>query len=182
MPTLSCRDPVRAAAEDAALLCAALALSYIESLLPLGALAVIPGAKLGLSHLAVLTAAHRGTMRDAAAVSLVRTVLCALLFGSVSSLFFSVSGAVCALLVLAVCRRFCTSLSYIGVSVLSAAAHNAGQLLCAVLVLHTGGLFLYFPVLLVFAALAGAAVGWIMNRVACRLPRRGAEKGAAYAP
>lgn len=180
MRTSSFRDPARAA-EDAALLCAALALSYIESLLPLGALAAIPGAKLGLSHLAVLLAAHRGTIRDAVAVSLVRTVLCSFLFGSVSSLLFSVSGAVCALLTLAACRLARGVLSYVGVSVLSAAAHNSGQLLCASLVLHTGAVFAYLPVLLLLAVLAGAAVGFIMNRIALRLPERGAG-GGNHAP
>lgn len=166
-------EGARAAAEDAALLCAALALSYVEALLPLGAVSVIPGAKLGLANLAVLTAARRGTMWDAAAVSLSRTILSALLFGSVSALAFSVSGAVCALCVLSLCRFARDRLSYIGTSVLCAAAHNTGQLACAVLWMHERALFAYLPALLILAVLSGSAVGWVMNRISVRLTPRG---------
>lgn len=157
--------------ENAALLCAALMLSYVEAILPLTALIPLPGAKLGLANLAVMLAYHRRSVWDAAAVSLSRVLLSAILFGSVSSLAFSLTGAVFSLSATVIAHR-CLSrrISWIGVSVLAAAAHNFGQILCAVLWMHSLSLFSYLPVLLILAAVFGAVSGLLMNILAVRIP------------
>lgn len=158
-------------AEDAALLIAALMLSYLEAVFPLGAILPIPGAKLGLANLAVMAAYHRRSLADAAVVSFSRVLLSAALFGSISSFAFSLTGAVFSLAVLAVVRRFFSRfVSWVGTSVLAAAAHNVGQLLCAVLWMHSWAVFTYLPVLLLLAALFGAVSGGVMNVLAARIP------------
>lgn len=158
-------------AEDAALLIAALMLSYLEALFPLGAILPIPGAKLGLANLAVMATYHRRTLADAAAVSFCRVLLSALLFGSISSLAFSLTGAALSLLVIAAVRRWLQRyVSWIGTSVLSAAAHNAGQLLCALIWMRSWAVTAYLPVLLVLAVLFGFVSGGVMNALATRIP------------
>ena len=164
-------DRVRALCEDAALLCAALALSYLESLVPLYVLIPLPGAKIGLSNLAVLVAAHRRSFADAAIVSFTRVVLSAVLFGSIASLVFSFCGASCSLLVLILMRRARkTWCSYVGVSVLCASAHNTAQLVCAVFWMHETALLPYLPGLLLLAVCSGTVVGFLMNCIAARFP------------
>ena len=162
----------RRLAADAALLGAALMLSWLEAVLPLGGWIPLPGAKLGLANLAVMAAAAMFSVADAAAVSLSRVLIAGVLFGSVSSLAFSLAGALCALGVLALLGAVHAPLSWLGVSVLCAAAHNLGQLLCAALWMHTSALFSYAPARLLLAALFGGAVGVLMNALAARLVRR----------
>lgn len=172
MRTGSSRDRARRTAEDGALLCGALALSYLEALIPLTAILPLPGAKPGLANLAVMLAAYRYSMADAAAVSLARILLSALLFGSVPSMAFSAAGACCSLLVLALLRRHPgLPVSFIGISALCAAAHNLGQLGCAVLWMHETSLLGYAPALLGMAALFGSLTGLLMNIISPRLLR-----------
>ena len=61
----------------------AMILSFIESQIP--AFVAIPGMKIGLANIAVVFALYTLGFRDALAVSLIRVVLSALLFGSVVS-------------------------------------------------------------------------------------------------
>ncbi len=172
MPTLSSHKRIRRLAEDSALLVAALMLSYIEVLLPLSWFIPLPGAKLGLANLAVMIACYRRSFADAAAVSLVRVLLSSILFGSVSSFAFSFSGAILSLAVLWATYRFYPRFfSFVGVSVLCAAGHNIGQILCAVFYLSGTAVLSYLPMLLLFAAVFGTVSGLLMNLLARRIPR-----------
>ncbi len=175
--TLSSRNRVRRLCEDAAFLCAALMLSYVEALFPLSLIVPLPGAKIGLANLAVMLACHRRSFADAAAVSVSRVLLSAILFGSVSSLAFSLSGAICSLAVLAIAYRlYPRALSFIGVSVLCAAAHNIGQIVCAVFWLSSAAVFSYLPLLLLFAVLFGTLSGALANLIAARILKTGKER------
>ncbi len=172
MSTGSFRKAPRRFAEDAALLVCAIALSYLEYLVPLTMLIPIPGAKAGLAHIAVNLAAVRYGMKDAAAVSLSRVLVAALLFGSVPSLVYSMTGALCALIVLALFRHLGSlRMSWIGMSVLTAAAHNFGQLAAAVITMHEVSLLSYLPVLLLAAAVFGTVTGFLTNVISTRLER-----------
>lgn len=134
----------------------ALILSYLESLLPipLG----VPGIKLGLPNLVVLFALYRLSPRAAAAISLLRVLLVSILFGSVLTLAYSAAGAVLSFLTMWALKRSgrfgCT-----GVSVAGALAHNAGQILAAAVLLETGQLAWYLPVLCVSGTVAGVCIG-----------------------
>ncbi len=165
-------DRRRRLAADAALLGAALMLSWLEAVVPLGGWIPLPGAKLGLANFAVLLAAERYSAADAAAVSFARVAVAALLFGSVTSFAFSLSGAILAWAALALLCRFRPPMSWIGVSLLCAAAHNMGQLLCAALWLHEAALLSYAPALLLFAAASGTLTGIPVNLISARLGRR----------
>ena len=122
----------------------AMILSYVESLLPSVG---IPGVKMGLANIAVIFALFRFGWKEAAALSLVRVVLVSLLFGSVGAMLYSLAGAVLSLAVMALLRRI-DRFSTVGISVAGGVAHNAGQILMAMLILQTKQLLGYLPVLL----------------------------------
>ncbi len=142
----------------------AMILSYVESLLPSVG---IPGVKMGLANIAVIFALFRFGWKEAAALSLVRVVLVSLLFGSVGAMLYSLAGAVLSLAVMALLRRT-DRFSTVGVSVAGGVAHNAGQILMAMLILQTRQLLGYLPVL----AVAGIGGGILTGLAAALLIRR----------
>ena len=142
----------------------AMILSYVESLLPSVG---IPGVKMGLANIAVIFALFRFGWKEAAALSLVRVVLVSLLFGSVGAMLYSLAGAVLSLAVMTLLRRI-DRFSTVGVSVAGGVAHNAGQILMAMLILQTKQLFGYLPVL----AVSGIAGGVLTGLAAALLIRR----------
>ena len=142
----------------------AMILSYVESLLPSVG---IPGVKMGLANIAVIFALFRFGRKEAAALSLVRVVLVSLLFGSVGAMLYSLAGAVLSLAVMALLRRI-DRFSTVGISVAGGVAHNAGQILMAMLILQTKQLLGYLPVL----AVSGIAGGVLTGLAAALLIRR----------
>ena len=142
----------------------AMILSYVESLLPSVG---IPGVKMGLANIAVIFALFRFGWKEAAALSLVRVVLVSLLFGSVGAMLYSLAGAVLSLAVMALLRRI-DWFSTVGISVAGGVAHNAGQILMAMLILQTKQLLGYLPVL----AVSGIAGGVLTGLAAALLIRR----------
>ena len=92
--------PARRVALDAALLAAALMLSYLEHLLPFGALTLLPYFKPGCANVIPVLAFSLLSPLDALAVSLLRVGITGVLFGSWTSLFFSFCGACMAFLAL----------------------------------------------------------------------------------
>lgn len=142
----------------------AMILSYVESLLPSVG---IPGVKMGLANIAVIFALFRFGWKEAAALSLVRVVLVSLLFGSVGAMLYSLAGAVLSLAVMALLRRT-DRFSTVGISVAGGVAHNAGQILMAMLILQTKQLLGYLPVL----AVSGIAGGVLTGLAAALLIRR----------
>lgn len=142
----------------------AMILSYVESLLPSVG---IPGVKMGLANIAVIFALFRFGWKEAAALSLVRVVLVSLLFGSVGAMLYSRAGAVLSLAVMALLRRI-DRFSTVGISVAGGVAHNAGQILMAMLILQTKQLLGYLPVL----GVSGIAGGVLTGLAAALLIRR----------
>lgn len=142
----------------------AMILSYVESLLPSVG---IPGVKMGLANIAVIFALFRFGWKEAAALSLMRVVLVSLLFGSVGAMLYSLAGAVLSLAVMALLRRI-DRFSTVGISVAGGVAHNAGQILMAMLILQTKQLLGYLPVL----AVSGIAGGVLTGLAAALLIRR----------
>lgn len=142
----------------------AMILSYVESLLPSVG---IPGVKMGLANIAVIFALFRFGWKEAAALSLVRVVLVSLLFGSVGAMLYSLAGAVLSFAVMALLRRI-DRFSTVGISVAGGVAHNAGQILMAMLILQTKQLLGYLPVL----AVSGIAGGVLTGLAAALLIRR----------
>lgn len=149
----------------------ALVFSYLEHLLPLPL--PIPGFKLGLCNVVVLFAAYALGLWEGAILSLVRVSVSALLFGNITSFLFSLFGAILSFLAIVFAKKVLKSgVSFIGTSVLSAAAFNVGQILAAALLYAGLSVFGYLPLLLIASAVFGALVGLLLNLVSSRFPIR----------
>ncbi len=158
---------------NALLLGVALMLSYLEGILPLHLLLPLPGFRFGWAQLAVTLIFFHVGRSDAAAVSFLRVLVMGLLFGNVTSVWFSACGSLLSyvglLLGQAFLRRQC---SYVGLGVLCATLHNVGQILAATVLFGSGIILSYLPVLLLAAVLFGGLGGWMLNIVARRMPMR----------
>ena len=134
----------------------ALILSYVESLLP--PLVAVPGVKVGLPNIVILFLLYRNSWKEAGAVSLVRLLLSAALFTGFAAFFYGLAGAILSLTGAALLKRT-DRFSPLGVSVAGGVLHNLGQIALAALILDSGYIFAYLPVLLLSGTLAGAVVG-----------------------
>lgn len=134
----------------------AMILSYIEHLIPMSF--AVPGIKLGLANIVVVFAIYKLRFRDACVISLVRVLLSSILFGNVFSLAYSAAGAALSLAVMGLLFRS-GHFGPAGVSVGGGLAHNAGQLIVAALVLETGRIVYYLPVLCFSGTVAGVFIG-----------------------
>lgn len=144
----------------------ALILSYIESLFPTSLIIPIPGVRLGLANIVTMFALFYLGFVSAMTISVLRCVLAALMFGGLSSLMFSLSGALLALIIMQVLKYGYNKLfSILGISIGGAAAHNTGQILMASLMMRNTAIFAYLPILL----LAGMVMGFVTAVVAQNL-------------
>lgn len=134
----------------------AMMLSFVESRIP--PLTAVPGVKVGLANVAVIFALYKLGAGRAAAISLVRVLLVAMLFGSPISMLYSIAGAVLSLGAMIPLKRL-TPLSEVGVSVVGGVMHNVGQIAMASIIMETAVIALYLPTLLVSGTIAGIAVG-----------------------
>ena len=112
-------------------------LSYLESLVPV--FYGIPGLRLGLANIVTVYTLYRLSAADACFVSAGRILLAALLFGNVTTMIYSLAGAVLSILVMILAKPI-PKLSAMGVSILGGVFHNIGQVIVAAFLLKTGGI------------------------------------------
>lgn len=134
-----------------------LILSYVESLLP-PLVAAVPGVKMGLPNIMIIFLLYRFGWKEAAAVSLVRLLAVALLFGNVMTLAYSFAGALLSLILMTLFKKWGV-FSMVGVSIIGGVTHNLGQILVAMLVMQTREIGYYMIVLAVTGTIAGILVG-----------------------
>ena len=139
----------------------ALVLSYIESVLP-PIYAAVPGVKVGLPNIIIIFTLYMFSLKYAAAISFIRLLAVALLFGNVMTLIYSIAGAVLSLAIMYLLKKV-KLFSMVGVSVAGGVFHNIGQIIVAVIVLQTAEISFYIPVLAISGTLAGIAVGIIAS-------------------
>jgi len=146
----------------------ALILSYVEAQIP--ALIAIPGMKLGLTNLVVLTALYLMGGGAAFAINLFRILLVALLFGNAASLAFSAAGGILSTLVMFLLKKT-DRFRMIPVSIAGGITHNVGQILVAMLLLDTASLAWYMAVLWFSGMVSGALVGLLGGLLCGRLEK-----------
>lgn len=136
--------------------------SYIEALIPFSF--GIPGIKLGLSNLAVVTALYFMPTGWVFLVLILKVTLVSFLFANMSMLIYSMAGGVLSFLMMRILKKT-GGFSIVGVSIAGGVSHNIGQL--AVAVLAVGGMapLYYMPVLVVAGAVMGAIIGTVAYRV-----------------
>lgn len=138
----------------------ALIFSYIEFLIPISI--GIPGIKLGFANIVIVYALYKLGAKEAFLVNLCRVVLAGLMFGSVFSTLYALSGALVSFAGMALLRK--TRLfSTAGVSMAGGVLHNLGQIMVAALVVQTAQVLLYFPILIFAGILTGAINGIVAS-------------------
>ena len=151
-------------------LCVALAMimSYIESLFPLNF--AVPGIKMGLANIVIIFLLYRMGFGAACVVSLIRVFLVSLLFGNVMMMAYSIAGAVLSLGLMFLLKKS-GKFSVVGVSIAGGVAHNAGQIIMAIILLGAKQIAYYLPVLAVTGTVTGVLIGIAASIVIKRIKR-----------
>lgn len=167
----------RELAVGAVLTAAALALSYIERVIPFQLLIPLPGVKLGLANIASMLALYYLSARTAAAVTVLRCLIGAIFGGGITGLLMSLTGGLLSVLVMALAKKN-RNLSIYGVSILGAAAHNTGQVCAAAFLMGTWNIFIYLGFLLLTSIVTGICTGAVSAFTLQALSKSGAVRGA----
>lgn len=144
----------------------ALIAGYAESLIPVAV--AIPGIKLGAANSVILILLYMVGVKEACIVNISRVVLAGFLFGSMSSILYSLSGAIVSLFVMTLLKKT-DRFSISGVSMAGGAFHNMGQLVMAALVLETSAVWYYFPVLMLSGSITGFLIGFLTEEIRKRI-------------
>ncbi len=146
----------------------ALVFSYVETLIPINF--GIPGVKLGLANLVIVSALYLMGGRQALIISVVRIILSGILFGNLFSIIYSLAGGLLSLAVMILVKRS-QKVSVVTVSVVGGICHNIGQILVAMAVVENLKLIFYLPVLLISGFLTGLVIGIVCRLVLPRIKR-----------
>jgi len=144
----------------AILISLALVLSYMERFIPLQMLVGLPGVKLGLANIVTLMALYFLGEKNAFTILILRCFLGSFFGGGLSSLAFSLTGGIFALITMTLMRKV-RLFSVYGVSILGAAAHNIGQIAVAMVLMKSVYVAGYLPYLLIVSIFTGLATGSI---------------------
>lgn len=144
----------------------ALIAGYAENLVPVAV--AIPGIKLGAANSVILILLYMVGVKEAFLVNISRALLSGFLFGSMSSILYSLSGAVLSLLVMTLLKKT-DRFSISGVSMAGGVFHNIGQLTMAALVLETTAVWYYLPVLIITGSITGFLIGSLSGEIYKRI-------------
>lgn len=147
---------------------AAMILSWLEAQLPV--FFAVPGMKLGLTNLVVVTALYYLTWQDALVLNLVRIVLVGFTFGNLFSMAYSMAGGLLSFAVMLALKKS-GSFHLAVVSTAGGVFHNVGQIFVAMLALESHYVLYYLPVLWVSGIASGFAIGILCAQVLRRLPK-----------
>ena len=134
----------------------AILMGYVEMLIPVPV--PIPGVKLGLANVIIIIMMYFMDTKSAFFVSLVRVVLSGLLFAGFAGLLYSLAGAMCSFVVMALLKKT-GKFSIAGVSIAGGIFHNVGQIIVAALVVQNVRMAYYLPFLLVSGVVTGLLIG-----------------------
>lgn len=161
-------NPKRHKAAYLGLLCTvAVMLGYVESMIQIF---TVPGMKLGLPNLAIVTLLYLYSWREALMVSVVRIAINGVLFGNLFGAFFSLSGGLLSLICMAVVKRLGV-FDCVGVSLVGGITHNLGQIVVAVILVENVRIAYYFILLALSGLAAGAVIGLLSGIMVKRLSR-----------
>lgn len=168
MPANKQKQPAYSVALAAMMSALALIFSYIEAIIPFNF--GIPGIKLGIANLVILTSLYILGTGYTLAINVLRILVAGLLFNGLFGALYSLAGGLLSLAVMVLLKK--TGLfSTIGISMAGGVAHNLGQLLVAALIVSNMKLFFYFPVLLFSGIISGILIGILTYLILKKLPK-----------
>ncbi len=140
------------------LLAQAIALSYVEGLMPSFSF-LPPGAKPGFSNIITMFTAAAVGLPDALTIAVLKSVF-VLLTRGVTAFFMSLAGGVASVIVMYIIFKYQHGLILTGI--IGACTHNLAQLLVSSIIIGKA-VFAYAPFLLLFAVAAGIITGLILR-------------------
>ena len=142
----------------------AMALSFLESLLP--ALPMLPpGIRLGLSNIVTMYALFVLGPVSGYTLALLKALFVLLTRGAVAAAMSAAGGAFSVTIMLLLSLLPGIKEQYLLLSVFGGAAHNIGQLVMARFIINNQYVWYYFPVLLAAGLLMGAITGMALRVV-----------------
>lgn len=146
----------------------AMVLFIVESMIPVPFIA--PGAKLGLANIITVISIYTLSIKDTLMIIFLRLFLSTLFAGNLSTLLYSISGALFSFLIMFTIKNTLKDrISIIGVSCAGAVFHNFGQILTSAFIVNTFGLTMYMPILTIVGIFTGVFVGitstYLLNHI-----------------
>lgn len=142
--------------------------SYIEILIPFNF--HVPGMKLGLANIVVLSALYMGGAEAGITVSLIRIILVGLTFGNPYSAIYGLSGGILSFITMFLLKQT-DFFGVLGVSMAGGVMHNLGQLLCAMVLLRLPAVFSYLSYLMFIGIITGGLIGLIVEEILKRVKK-----------
>lgn len=150
-------------ANTAMLSAVAIALSIVEAMLPQVSV-LPPGAKLGLSNIAVMLGGDAVGFSSALFIAFIKSVFAGVTRGFTAFLM-SFSGGMLATVVMLILLRFSSKkIGYLGIGICGAVTHNLAQLTVSSL-LTTEAVFVYLPALMIISVATGALTGTVLGLI-----------------
>ena len=144
----------------------AVSLNYFESVFFISG--VIPGIKIGISNIVVLTVVYLFSFKEAITVSIFKTLFTSLLFGNGVSFLYSLSGGLVSAVGMALFKN-AKGLSAVGVSMIGSFLHISMQIVLAYFILASEAVFYYYPYMLTVSICTGFINGFLVISVIKKL-------------
>ena len=135
--------------------------SYLELLIPISF--GIPGIKLGLANLVILSCMYVMQPLEVFVILIARILLSGFLFGNMTMMIYSLAGGILSFLIMLFVKKT-QVFSMIGASMLGGVFHNIGQIITAMLVVSNVRIITYLPVLLLSGAITGLLIGLLSKK------------------
>lgn len=143
----------------------ALVLSVIENFIP-AIPGLPPGAKPGFSNIVTMFTATIMGFPGAFGITLIKSVFAGITRGVTAGLMSFCGGLLSTIVMVLLLKLKKNPFGIMGISIMSAVAHNVGQLIVACIISGTPALVTgYGPFLLLFAIITGAITGTILRIV-----------------
>lgn len=140
----------------------AIILSYIEFLIPFNI--GIQGFKLGLSNIATVYCLYMLGEKECVIITLIRILVINLLFGTIFSLMFSISGGIISCITMILLKRLMKS-GIIFTSAIGGVVHNIAQIIIAFFIIESSVIFGLMPVLTIVGMITGLVVGIVSEQI-----------------
>ena len=158
---------IRSVTSHGMLVAMAIVLSWLEAQIP--AFFAVPGMKLGITNIVVVTALYKMSSPSAMGINILRIILVSFMFGGPSAMIYSLSGGMLSTLIMILLKKI-RHFSITAVSIAGGVFHNIGQVAAAAVILNTDGIFWYLSVLWFTGMVTGTLIGILSSQLVKRLP------------
>lgn len=152
------KSPAMRAAYMGLFLALAVIFGYVEAVLPNPM--PIPGMKLGLANLAIVSILYIAGLWTTLAISVARVLILGFLFGNLYSIVYGLAGAAVSLVGMNLLKKT-GAFSTIGVSAFGGVLHETAQVLVASVMVLGFPWRWYLPVLILAGLIAGSLIGTV---------------------